>query len=139
MNVEINMVGVLLASLAAMVVGSVWYAKPVFGKSWIKLLNLDEKRMKKDAPKAMASAVLMSLLTAFVLAHVTYLSNAFYGGSFMSSAVTTAFWMWLGFQFTLVVMNGFFEQRPVKLMFINASNQLVTLLAMGLVLGAVGV
>lgn len=36
MEVQINWVAVLLAMVSSMVVGSIWYAKPVFGEKMAK-------------------------------------------------------------------------------------------------------
>lgn len=138
MDVEINLWGVLAAFVASMVIGSVWYSNSLFGKDWRKLVKLDEKRAKKEMPKAMGVMVAMSLLTAYVLAHVAYLSYTFFDYSFLSAALQSAFWMWLGFIFTGAVMMGAFEQRPMKLTAINLGNSLVTFLAMGLAIGLVG-
>lgn len=138
MDVEINLWGVLAAFVASMVIGSVWYSNSLFGKDWRKLVKPDEKRAKKEMPKAMGVMVAMSLLTAYVLAHVAYLSYTFFDYSFLSSALQSAFWMWLGFVFTGVVMMGAFEQRPMKLTAINLGNSLVTFLAMGAAIGFVG-
>ena len=49
-------------------------------------------KTKKAAPRAIAVTVVVSLLTAYVLAHVTYLSIQFFGNSFLQDALTTAFW-----------------------------------------------
>lgn len=38
--VEVNYVAVLLAALATMLVGSVWYTPAVFGKIWMKLAKV---------------------------------------------------------------------------------------------------
>jgi hypothetical protein len=40
---------------------------------------------------------LWRLVTAFVLAHVTFVANKFFHNSFLSDALQTAFWLWLGF------------------------------------------
>lgn len=138
MDVEVNIWGVLAAFVASMVVGSTWYSNSVFGKDWRKLAKLDLKKEKKEMPKAMVIMVVMSLLTAFVLAHVTYMAFTFFDYSYISSAITTSFWMWLGFVFTGTVMMGAFEQRPNRLTAINLGNSLVTFIAMGLAIGLVG-
>lgn len=139
MEVQINYLAVFLAMAASMIIGSIWYAKPVFGRVWAKLVNLDEAKMKKGAVKAMSITVLLSLLTAYVMAHLTYMSSQFFGVSMLQAGVTTAFWVWLGISMTGMVMQGLFEQRPGKLMLLNVGNQLITLLAMGLIIGGMGV
>jgi hypothetical protein len=108
----------------------------LFGNTWQKLVNLKNKDKDMRAAPAMIKAVVLSLLTAFVLNHIIYLSHAFYGYSFVQTGLTTAFWIWLGFVATFTILNGAFEQRDNKLVLINIANQLVTLLAMGAILGA---
>lgn len=139
MEVEINLIGVLAAVVAAMVIGTVWYSNAVFGKQWRKLENINEARAKADAPKGIVGMVVISLLVAYVLAHVTYLSDSFYADvSYQEAALTTAFWVWLGFVLPVAAGNSLFNQRPWKATAIHAGNWLVTLLAMGLVIGAIG-
>lgn len=135
MDVQINWWAVLLATASSMVVGSVWYAKSVFGNTWQKLVDLKDSDMKNGAGKAMSIAMVASFITAYVLAHVTYLSNRFFGNSFMSAALATAFWVWLGFSFTTVVTHDAFEKRNMKLTMLTVGNQLATFLAMGFIIG----
>jgi hypothetical protein len=140
MEVQVNLIGVLAAVVAAMVIGSIWYSKAVFGRQWRKLEDIDEKKAKADMPRGMAGMVVISFLIAYVLAHVTYISDYFYGDySYQSAALTTAFWMWLGFVLPVVAGNSLFNQRPWKATAIHAGNWLVTMLSMGLVIGAIGV
>ena len=138
MEVEINWLGVGVATLASMLVGWAWYAKPVFGDMWLKIVKLDEKKTKEVAPKAMIAALLMSAVTAYVLAHVTYLSFVFFEVSYLNAALTTAFWLWLGLVATRFIVHDAFELRPPKLTYLNIGSELVTLLAMGLAIGLIG-
>ena len=139
MEVEINLVGVVLAVIASMIIGSIWYSKPLFGEEWMKLSKINEKKAKQGAPKAMAAMFILAVLAAYVMAHVTYLSySVMTDQSFQMAGITTGFWMWLGFGMFSILGNGMFEQRPPKLIMINAGNQLVTFVAMGAIIGAVG-
>lgn len=134
MDVPVNWLAIVLAAASTMVVGSVWYMPKAFGNTWQKLARLDPKNMA-DPKKAIGLTVVASLVTAYVLAHVTYLSNRFFGGSFLSSALQTAFWVWLGFTAARILTHDLFENRPSKLTLITVSHELVTLLVMGLVIG----
>jgi len=140
MEVQVNMWGVVLAMISSMVVGSIWYSKSVFGKVWMKLAKVQELKTGDTAAmvKPMVITVVVSLITAYVLAHVSYLSNQFFGNTFMNAALSTAFWMWLGFVAARFITHDAFEGRPVKLTFINISHELVTFLVMGLVIGWIG-
>lgn len=140
MSVEVNWWAVILATASSMVVGSVWYAKSVFGNAWIKLTKLDEKKMKQmSSAGPLLATVVASLVTAYVLAHVSFLAHKYFNNSFFVDAVSTAFWLWLGFTAARLVVHDVFEGRPTKLTMLNAAHELVTLVVMGAVIGWLGV
>ncbi len=133
--VEVNVWAVVLAAVSSMVVGSIWYAKPVFGTQWAKLVGLKDNAMREGATLAMIGAFVAAVLAAYILAHVTYISSYFFQVSFMESALNTAFWLWLGIAMPTIVTHGLFEKRRKKLMLLTAAHTLVTFLVMGLVIG----
>ena len=83
----------------------------------------------------MVWAFVLSLLTAYVLAHVTFLSNQFFDNSFLQAGVATAFWVWLGFVMTRILTHNLFEQRPAKLNLLAIGNEFVTIMLMGVIIG----
>lgn len=137
MNIEVNYLAVFLAAASTMVVGSIWYAKGVFGTVWSKLAHVDLN--KKPAPAEMVymmgGTFLVSLVTAYVLAHVAFLSNNFFQNSFLQDTLTTAFWVWLGFTAARFFTHDAFEGRRKKLTLLNISHELVTFMVMGLIIG----
>ncbi len=136
MEVQVNTWAVVLAVVSSFVVGMVWYAKPVFGEMWRELIKMDKKTMEKGPkPMAWVLTVLGAALQAYVLAHVTYLSATFFGYSWMGAAMSTAFWMWAGFQLSLILTHDSFEQRPLRLSIMTAAHQFVTLAVMGIIIG----
>lgn len=141
MDVDVNYWAVLLAAISSMVVGSIWYARGVFGNTWAKLakVNLDRKPESGEMAKLMSLTFLGSLLTAYILAHVAFLSNQFFKHDFLQDAVMTAVWVWLGFTATRLAVHDMFEGRRKKLTLLNISNELVTLVVMGVVIGLMGV
>lgn len=138
MSVEVNWLAVVLAAASTMVVGTVWYAKSVFGTKWMKLIGMTDAKASKGAGKAIAVTIVVSLITAYVLAHVTYLSNQFFGNSFLQDALTTAFWTWLGFTAARFITHDAFEQRPTELTVMNVVHEFVTFMVMGLIIGLIG-
>ena len=139
MNVEVNYLAVVLAVVSSIVVGSIWYAPPVFGNTWMKLVGLKKEKMGKNGWLPMVVTVLVSFLTAYVLAHVSYLSNYYFGNSFLQDALTTGFWLWLGLTAARLIMHDAFEGRPVKLTVLNVAHQFVTIMVMAAVIGFMGV
>ncbi len=136
MDVQINVWAVLLATASSMVVGTIWYARGVFGDTWMKLVKLNPKDMQKGAAVPLLLTMLASLVTAYILAHVAYLSHAFFRHSFMQDAVTTAFWLWLGLTAARLLVHDLFERRPKTLTLLNVAHEFVTIMVMGLVIGA---
>lgn len=138
MSVEVNYWGVIVAMLSSMVIGSFWYAQAVFGKRWAKLANVDMSKDRGNMFKPIVTTMVVSLMTAYVLAHVVYLANQFFGRSFLQDSLTTAFWLWLGFTAARFITHDAFEGRPSKLSFINVGNEFFTIMMMGLVIGLFG-
>lgn len=140
MEVSINYLAVLLAAVSSMVVGATWYSQGVFGKTWAKLAKV--KMGKNDTPAQMTvlfgGVFVASLITAYVLAHVAFLSNHFFGDNFLQNSLSTAFWLWLGLTAARIFTHDSFEGRPRKLTLLTASHEFVTLLVMGLIIGLMG-
>jgi hypothetical protein len=138
MDVQVNMWAVLLAALSSMVVGSLWYMPATFGGAWQRLskIKIDRSKMTPGVAAWMYGSVFIaSLVTAYVLAHVTYLANQFFHGSFLGDALQTAFWLWLGFTAARLYVHDTFEMRRKKLTLLNAAHELVTVLVMALIIG----
>lgn len=134
MDVQVNWLAVILATVSSMVVGAVWYMPKVFGNTWMKLAKVKMDRDQSAfVPLAVTFAV--SFLTAYILAHVTFLSNMWFHNSYLQDAITTAFWVWLGFTAARFITHDAFEGRPVKLTVINIAHELVTIMVMGLIIG----
>jgi len=138
MDVQVNMWAVLLAALSSMVVGALWYMPGTFGTMWQNLskVKIDRSKMTPgNAAWMYGSVFVASLVTAYVLAHVTYLANQFFHGSFMGDALQTAFWLWLGFTAARIYVHDTFETRRKKLTLLNAAHELVTVLVMAVIIG----
>lgn len=138
MEVHINVLAVIAAMASSLVVGSIWYSQSVFGKMWAKLARVDMSKKDKSVVKPIAITVVVSLITAYIVAHVAYLSNQFFGNSFLQDSLTTAFWLWLGLTAARFITHDAFEGRPVKLTVLNCGNEFATIMIMGLIIGLIG-
>lgn len=135
MNVEVNLVAVVLAALSTMVVGFIWYAPKVFGDKWMELVKLDKKKAKEAGMKPVLITLVVSFISAYVLAHVAYLSNFYFANSFLQDSLTTAFWLWLGMTAARMTTHDAFEGRPRELTIMNIAHEFVTFMVMGLIIG----
>jgi len=138
MNIEVNYVAVLLAGVASMVVGFLWYSPILFAKPWMKLMGYTAKSMgetQQKMAKSYSLSFLLSLVMAYVLSHVMTFSSSYLHYAPVASGLTTAFWMWLGFVMPVQATDVLFGGKSGKLFAINTGYQLVSLLVMGVVIG----
>lgn len=140
MDVSVNFLAVFLAGLSTMVVGSIWYSRAVFGTSWAKLakVDLDKKSTTSEMVWLTGSTLIASLVTAYILAHMAFLSNTFFQNSFLQDTVSTAFWLWLGFTAARLYVHDAFEGRRKKLTLMAAGYEFITILVMALIIGFMG-
>jgi p-aminobenzoyl-glutamate transporter AbgT len=72
----VNLLAVLVAAIATMVIGFLWYSPMLFARPWMVLMgyNPDDKaaldEMRKGAGKNYAIAFVLSLISAFVLGKI---------------------------------------------------------------------
>ena len=135
MEVQVNYLAILLAGVSSMVIGAIYYADAVCGKEWKRLSSVDTKAAEKRMPKILPWMFGASLLMAYIVAHVMYLSHEFYDYSWLSTGVMTALWLWLGIAATTIFLHAAPELKPGRLIWINVGYSLLSMLAMGLILG----
>lgn len=122
-EVTINYWALIVAALANMIVGMLWYG-PLFGKKWMQLVGITADGMKSMAMKpwqAMIGGLINSLIIAYVLLFftVTWVTPDIGGALF------GAFWIWLGFVATTQIGSFLWEGKPITLFLINTSYSLV--------------
>jgi hypothetical protein len=132
----INLWSVLVATIATMVLGFLWYSPLLFARPWMVLMGYDPndkaklQEMQKGAGKMYGISFLASLVSAAVLAKIiviTTVSSALYG-------MKVGFAVWLGFVTTVQLTSVLFAKQPVKLYLINTGYQLICYVAMGAIL-----
>lgn len=135
MTVDINWWAVLLAGFSSMVIGAIYYADPVFGKAWKKLGKIDHKRFQKEMPKVMPLIFLGALVTAYAVAYVSFLYQNYFDDTWLAAGVVTSLLLWVGVSATTLFIHGKVNQWPDRLTVISLGNRLLSLLAMGLIIG----
>jgi hypothetical protein len=131
MDVTINFWPVLVATIAAMIIGWIWYTPSVFGNIWMRSTGKRMEDMDKaSANRGMSGMVIVALIEAYILAHFVQYVNA----TTISGAVQLAFWVWLGFVATVSASGVLFEGKPKSWWLITNGYQLVTLIVMACIL-----
>lgn len=131
---EINYWAVLLATLSSMAVGAIWYSMKVFGKRWASLAKVDMDRGGSAVIPILVTLV-VSFITAWVLAGSTYLAWEFYGGGYLLAALGTGVILWAGFTAARFITHDAFEGRPTSLTVLNIAHELVTIVIMAIIIG----
>ena len=131
--IDINYAAVVVAAAVEMVIGMLWYSPALFGNMWMKEAGrtpADMEAGKKHMPKLMAMAAVGALVMSYVLAHVLDLI----GVELVKDAVSTAFWIWLGFVATVHLHSVLWDGKSWKYFAINAGYSLVSLIVLSLIL-----
>jgi surface polysaccharide O-acyltransferase-like enzyme len=132
----VNLWAVLVAAVATMVVGFLWYSPFLFARPWMLAMGYDPDNkakldeMRKSAGKSYALSFVASLVAAFVLGKiidVATVDSVLYG-------MKIGFAVWLGFVTTVQLTAKLFGNQPTKLYLINTGYQLVCYLVMGAIL-----
>ncbi|GAB3268981.1 DUF1761 domain-containing protein [Microbacterium lacusdiani] len=132
---EINYWAVVLATLSSMVVGSVWYAPKLFGTRWSQLAGVSMEGTGKDATVPIVVTVVVSFITAWVLAGAITIAWHFYQGSYLMAALVTAVLLWAGLTAARFITHDAFEGRPGQLTLMNIAHELVTVVVMAIIIG----
>lgn len=136
---EINVGAVIVATLSTMVVGSIWYTPKVFGNYWMKVAKVSSSGDSKDAVKPILITLVVSFISAWVLAGSAAIAHDFYGGSFLANSLITAVILWAGFTAARFITHDAFEGRPAGLTVLNCVHELVTFGIMALIIGLFGI
>lgn len=130
----VNFLAVLVAAIAAHIVGFLWYG-PLFGKKWMQLTNLTEKDKEKSKQKGMAKVIVGSFLGTLVMAGVLAFLVGLAGVT-VTNGLMLGFLTWLGFLATSQMGMVFWENKPWALYALQTGHYLISLLLMGAILGA---
>jgi hypothetical protein len=131
---NINWWAVLAAGFASWLIGGIWYGG-VFVKKWIEL-NAFNEQQRQTATRGLVPNLFIFFASDVLMAAVFALFLAVLPQWTVSDGVLVALAAWLGFQATQTMSYNAAGGKPLTLFFIDASKQLASLLAIGIILGA---
>ncbi|MES2645696.1 MAG: DUF1761 domain-containing protein [Bacteroidota bacterium] len=128
---DINWLAVIVAGLSAFAIGGLWYSPALFSKAWMKDSQLSTDQINSGNKAVIFGATaIFSLIMAFNLA------------MFLNDVKTDWQWgMMAGFlagiwTFCAIAIHSLFELKSWRLIFINGGYSMVSLIVMGLIIGA---
>lgn len=154
---EFNPIAFFLSALVTLVVGFIWYNPKVFGTIWMKENNLTQEELKTgNMLKIFGFTYIFSLMITVILMALTIHQTGAIGmvggpplldsakpsfAAFMADYGTAyrtfkhgalhGFMSGLFFAFPMIGINGLFERKSWKYIFIHAGYWIVTLTLMG--------
>ncbi|HQV35140.1 MAG TPA: DUF1761 domain-containing protein [Flavobacterium sp.] len=154
---EMNFYAVLVAATSTLVVGAVWYSPMLFANAWMKESGLTEEQLKKgNMLKIFGLTFLFSVMIAMIMQVLSihqfgalgmiggpdYIETAKpsyaafmadYGTAFRTfkHGALHGFMSGLFFALPLIAINGLFEHKSWKYIFINAGYWTISMTIMG--------
>jgi len=135
---SINWLAVLVASVASMAIGFLWYSPVLFATTWMRLMGVkcdtpeEKAAMQKEAGPMYAQTFVMTFISATFLALV--ITRMFVPSEDLLRGLKISFGVWLGFVATVQYTGALFTKRPKQLFLIDTGYQLVCYLVMGAII-----
>ena len=154
---QINFAALFIAAIVTLVTGIIWYSPKVFGTIWIKENNLTQEELRKgNMLKIFGLTYIFSLMITMTLMSLTIHQSGAIGmvggpplidsakpsfAAFMADygmayrtfkhGALHGFMSGLFFAFPLIGINGLFERKSWKYIFIHSGYWILTLTLMG--------
>lgn len=153
---ETNFLAMAVAALVTLVVGFIWYHPKVFGTAWMHAAGLKEEQLKgANMLKIFGFTIILSLMMTLVIMALSIHQTGAYGmiGGMVTDDTLPSFQVFMDdygmafrtfkhgalhgfiaalfFAFPMTAINGLFEHKSAKYIFINAGYWIVSLTIMG--------
>jgi hypothetical protein len=131
----VNWIAVVVAAVASMALGFVWYM--VLGNQWMGALGKTREQIMASGNQAapFIIAFLMQLVMAYSLALFT---PRLMGSTTLVNGLIVGFHVWLGFVITSMIINHRYQGSKWSLTLIDGGYLLGVLLVEGVVIGLFG-
>lgn len=123
---------VLIAGIAASIIGYIWYHPRLFGKMWMRLANVTPEMAERSSKHAHLFATFAIIANVMAASALEYFSSLL-GVEDASGALGLAAVAWLGFIVPAYLGQAFWEHKPPALVCINIFYWLIALSAAALI------
>jgi hypothetical protein len=123
---------ILVAGLSYFVLGAIWYAPPLLGKTWAEGHKIDtsnKEEMKKKMPMMMGSTFALGILMAFAMGLIISGMQSRMCMSGMKTGLLVG-----GIVAMAVAINYLYLGKTIKLWLIDAGYHVIGLMLMGIIL-----
>ena len=155
-TMEFNFYAVLVAAAVPLVIGFIWYSPPLFAKTWMREAKLTDEDLKGSMVKVFGLTYIFSIMIAMMMQALTIHQLGAYGlvggpegaekalpsfAAFMADYGTVFRTFKHGalhgcmsgifLAFPLIAINGLFERKSWKYIFINSGFWILSMTIMG--------
>ncbi len=132
---QINYLAVVVAALATIFIGALWYSPLLFHKLWVKAHGYSEEKVEQ-LRKTAGRAFMVSLFCYVVMASVLAVLVSYAGVSTVLQGAFLGLLVWIGFLATLGLTAHMFSEKRLSTYLLDAGYQLVYAVVMGVILAA---
>lgn len=129
---SVNLIAILIATIAAFVFGGIWYG--ALGKFWMKAAGVTTDDAKQT-PSLLITTFVCQLVMAFVLAGIIFHT----GEVSVKTGQISGGLIWFGFVLMTQIVNHRYQGAPWSLTLIDNGHWLGALLIQGAVIGWFGI
>jgi hypothetical protein len=132
-QIGINYLAVVVAAIAYMVLGALWYSPILFGTAWMKGIGKTREQVNADFSPV---NYIIALIFAFIASYGIARFMIWAGGDSIADGIKVAVLAGVAFVLATMGMNDVFEKRPSGLTVINILYHLIAFLIVGIIIGA---
>jgi hypothetical protein len=126
----INWLAVVVSTVIAFAIGGIWYSKALFGSVWLEEVGLTEEAVNNaNVAKTFGGAFVLQFLAVTALAILLGTDGTWQSG-LQIGLLIGLFWIATAYGITYL-----FEQRSLRLFFINAGYNIVFFALVGTLIG----
>lgn len=137
LTLDVNWMGVILATVASMALGMIWYM--TLAKQWMAATGKKEEDLMGSGGKS-PSPFVFAAISQFIMAYgISLLTPALMGGiTAPFGAAMVGVHMWGAFMITSMVLNHRYQNMSWKLTLIDGGYLLCAVILQGVVIGYFG-
>lgn len=133
--VPINHLAIIGATIAAFLLGALWYSPLLFGNPWFESRGILPKKTAAEAARVKNPTThLIATALMLIVAYVLNLFLRWLQVTTITDALSVGFFVWLGFMVTIGFINAIYENRSLSLFAVHSIYCLAYLELMAVVL-----
>ena len=129
---SINYLAVIVAAIAYMVLGAIWYSPILFGNAWMTGVGKTKEQLAAGGPIKYFWGLVFSFIAAYGIARLMLWT----GRDTVADGIVIGLLAGICFVMTTMGVNDTFEGRPSGLTVINILYHIVGFLVLGIIIGA---